>query len=351
MITAGGTGGHIYPAVGLAKQLEEHEVVFAGGKLSTNKFFSNSGFDFEEVSCATLPFSKPWKIPLNLYKICKGIYQGLNILNKHKPSVVVGFGSFYTLPILIAAKLKKIPVVLHEQNRPLGKVNRYLAPYVDAVCVHFPDTHSKTPLQVVGMPLRKGFKKNSFQKADVCGRYGLNPDILTILVFGGSQGAQRLNEHFYEAVKLLKDKLPSFQILQFTGDKSTILKAHYDDLGIKAHVGIFEPQMEHAWHAADLVVCRSGASTVAEQIEFEIPGVLVPYPYATDLHQDSNAEFVEKTVGLGTMLLESDMTPQKLAENIINIYKTADQKRNNAQTYKAGIKNKNFKDIVLSRAL
>ncbi len=346
LITAGGTGGHIYPAVGLAKQLEECDILFAGGKLSTNKFFSNSGYNFKEVSCANLPFSRPWKLPLNLFKIAKGVYQSLSVIRQYNPSVVVGFGSFYTLPILIAAKLKGIPIVLHEQNRPLGKVNRYLAPYVDAVCVHFPDTSSTTPLEVVGMPLRKGFKKGSLSREAAFAKYGLDPKVLTILAFGGSQGAQRLNELIYEAAKELK-RIPKFQIVHFTGEKSTLTKAHYDAIGIPSYVAPFESQMEYAWHTADIAVSRSGACTIAEQIEFEVPGVLVPFPYATDLHQDSNAEFAAEKVGFSTVLKEAELTPKKLAEAITDIHATLTEKKEKVRKYKASRKSKDFKEIVL----
>lgn len=349
LITAGGTGGHIYPAVGLAKQLGECEILFAGGKLSTNKFFSNSGYNFKEVSCANLPFSKPWKIPLSLFRIVQGVYQSLNVIKQYNPSVVVGFGSFYTLPILIAAKLKRIPIVLHEQNRPLGKVNRYLAPYVDAVCVHFPDTSSKIPLEVVGMPLRKGFKKGSLSRDEAFARYGLNPKILTILAFGGSQGAQKLNELIFQATKELK-RIPKFQIIHFTGEKSSLTKAQYDALGIPSYVAAFEPQMEYAWHAADIVVSRSGACTIAEQIEFEVPGVLVPFPYATDLHQDSNAEFAAEKVGFATVIREAVLTPKILAEAITETHATLTEKKEKARKYKASRKNKDFKEIVLTQA-
>jgi len=350
LITAGGTGGHIYPAVGLASLMKDCEVLFAGGKLGTNRFFANSGFAFQEISCATLPFSQPWKLPMNAWKIRTGIKESLKVLEQFQPDVVIGFGSFYTLPMLIAAKLKKIPIVLHEQNRPLGKVNRLFAPYVDAVCVHFPDTKAKVPLHVVGLPLRSGYYKGSLTKEQACAHYGFDAHKLTLLAFGGSQGAKKLNEAFFEAAILLKHKLPPFQILHLTGDKPELLQAQYAKEGIPAFVGAFEPHMENAWQSADAVVCRSGAGTVAEQIEFEVPGVLIPYPYATDQHQDDNADFVVEKVGLGIKIRETELTAQKLADALENQIRQRDLLRQNVQNYKKSQNNKEFRDIVLKAA-
>jgi UDP-N-acetylglucosamine--N-acetylmuramyl-(pentapeptide) pyrophosphoryl-undecaprenol N-acetylglucosamine transferase len=350
LITAGGTGGHIYPAVGLAGQLTGCDVLFAGGKLGTNRFFADSGFPYQEISCATLPFSQPWKLPLNAWKIASGIRDGLKVLEQFQPQVVVGFGSFYTLPMLLAAKIKGVPIVLHEQNRPLGKVNRLFAPYVDAVCVHFPDTLSKTSLQVVGLPLRPGFQKGSMAKEQACARYGFDSGKLTLLAFGGSQGAKKLNETFQEAVILLKDKLPPFQVLHFTGPNEGAIRERYQQAGIQAYTAPFEPRIEYAWQAADAVVCRSGAGTVAEQIEFEVPGVLVPYPYATDQHQDHNADFVVEKVKLGVKMRESQMTPQNLAEALQAQIEHRDLLRRNAQDYKKTRAHKEFKEIVLTIA-
>ncbi len=349
LITAGGTGGHIYPAVGLANLLEGHEILFAGGKLSTNRFFANSGFNFAEVPCAPLPLRKPWNIPQSLWTIGSGVRHSVNLLNQFKPDVVVGFGSFYTLPILIASKLKKIPIVLHEQNRPLGKVNKLLAPFVDALCVHFPDTRSNGPAHVVGLPLRSELKKGRLSKKEAAAHYGLDPDTLTILTFGGSQGAKKLNETFAKAIPHLKSKIGKFQVIHLIGEKSTIEKSYFEEQSVPVYIGLFERHMEYAWSLADIAVCRSGAGTVAELIEFEVPGVLIPYPYAAELHQDHNADFVVDKVGLGVKIQEGNLTPEKLAETI-SLLKNSDQFRRNGRQYKQTLNNKNFVEIVLDSA-
>lgn len=346
LITAGGTGGHIYPAVGLATQMTECDILFAGGKLKTNRFFANSGFPCEEVHCATIKMSKPWLVPQSLWTIGKGVWESLKILQKFNPDVVVGFGSFYTLPILLAAKLKGIPIVLHEQNRPLGKVNKLLSPYVSAIGVHFPDTKAKKAVEVVGMPLRERYHKDSLTKAEAIARYGLDPLRFTLLIFGGSQGAQKLNETLIKAAPLLKKQLADFQILHFIGGNTAIDKSFYQQTGISAYVAPFEEKMEYAWQAADLVICRSGAGTVAEQIEFEVPGILVPYPLATDQHQDKNADFVVEKVGLAFKIQEKDLSPEELTKAIVKL-KTSPEFKQNVKNYKKHRVHKDLKTLVM----
>ena len=142
VITAGGTGGHLYPAQALAQQLKKlspsREVLFVAGGLLTSRFFNRDQFNFEEVACSPLLSRNPLKVLKGLKNLVRGTSQTVAILKRFKPDVVVGFGSFYTAPILLAAKWLKIPIILHEANSVPGKANQWLASFADTVAVHFP---------------------------------------------------------------------------------------------------------------------------------------------------------------------------------------------------------------------
>lgn len=334
LITTGGTGGHIYPAEALAQKLANGcEILFVGGGLSTNRYFSKDKHSYKEVSCG-----KTIREP---FAILKGLQQSRQIIRQFKPDVVVGFGSYYTFPTLLAAKLHKIPIVLHEANRIPGRVNRLLSPYVTLTGVHFPDTAQllKGKTQHIPIPLRKGYSKESLSRKEACEYFGVDPEKQTILIFGGSQGANAINRICGNAFSILP-KHNAIQILHFTGDKITTatLKEQYEKAGLHACVKDFEARMDMAWQAANLMISRSGAGTVAEQLEFEVPGILIPFPQAMDNHQESNADFMVQEVQGAIKHIEKHLTTESLAFEIESLIKDDGTRikmmRQNMQKYK-----------------
>lgn len=307
LIATGGTGGHIFPAEALAKELTQdgNIVFFAGGKLSENKYFSKK-YPFENVTVGT--GLKDFK------NILRGIQESFDLFKQFQPDVVVGFGSYYSFPVLAAAVLKRIPVVLYAADTKPGKVIRWLSPFSKAVGLHF----SGTPLkgEVVGMPLR--FDPRYVSKDQALNYYKLDAKIPICLVFGGSQGAKNLNELAFQALK----KLP-FQVIHFTGsiEDTSRLSTEYFKAGVKAVVKTFENRMDYAWAASDIALTRSGAVSLAEEMAFKVPGVLVPYPHAMDDHQTLNAEILVK-MGFCDMKQEKDLNPEKLSELLENVWKT-----------------------------
>lgn len=318
VITAGGTGGHLYPAQALAQQLLKSDVLFVAGGLAKNRYFESQRFPFQEIASTPLFSRNPLKIFKGIANLFKGTAQSLKILKKYRPDVVVGFGSYYTVPTLLAAKWLKIPIILHEANSIPGRANKWLAPLADCVGIHFPSTSSyfKKKTVEVGLPLREGYHLNAMSKKEALAHYGLSPDKKTVLICGGSQGARAINLLIEECLPLFKSL--SLQIIHLTGDacKAQALTTLYSSQGISACAKAFEPHMQFAWCAADVFVGRSGASTIAESIEFEVPGILIPYPYATDHHQEKNADFLVKTVQSGWKLLESTLTAELLGKKI-----------------------------------
>lgn len=320
LIATGGTGGHVYPAMALAQQIlqeiPDSQVLFVGGGLKENRYFDHQAFPFRTVSCGAFLSKRPSALMGAFANIAKGVWQSCAIIREFHPDVAVGFGSFYAFPPLVAAKIMSVPLVLHEANSIPGKVNRLLSRWATVTGVHFPETAHllKGHSVEVGLPLRQGFCHATINSADAKTHFGLHPEKLTLLVFGGSQGARSINILVSEALKELK-ATQAFQVLHLVGDPSMVdqIQDGYLQGGIRACVKPFESRMDIAWNAADVVISRAGAGTIAEQLEFEVPGILIPYPRATDNHQEHNADFMVATVGGAVKLHEKGLLPSRLA--------------------------------------
>ena len=313
LIGAGGTGGHLLPAQQLGTLLSQNaKVAFAGFRLEESPYFSRENFEYIEIPSAPFKIGQ-WKC---LGSLIKGFFKAFFYLKKEKPNYVFGFGSYHTAPLLLAAAILKIPIVLYEANRTLGRVNRWIAPFAKKIAVQFPlkTPHSKSVL-VPLFPWILSEKKGQTKK-DAKKTYGLDPEKPTILVFGGSQGASYLNE----MVPLAADFLKDWQFLHLAGSEGGAEKTElrYQKSSASALVKSFETDMTLAYKAADVVICRSGAGTIAELISCQLPALLIPYPFATDDHQKINAEFFE-SLGGGKMVIQTDATVERLAREIQNI--------------------------------
>lgn len=328
LISAGGTGGHLYPAQALAQQLMKQstvcDILFVAGGLKTNRCFDKNLFSYQEIPCSPLLSHNPLKCLKGIIHLFRGLKQSITILKNYQPHVVVGFGSYYTIAILLAAKWLKIPIVLHEANSIPGKANKWLAPLATKISINFPITASffKSKTEEVGLPLREGYQLNALSKEAALAYYGLSCYCQTLLIFGGSQGARAINQLIENCLPTLKRL--SLQVIHLTGDigKAKDLTALYRSYQIPACVKAFEQQMQMAWRAADGFVGRSGASTIAESIEFEVPGVLIPYPYATDQHQEKNADFLVETVKSALKVLEPKLSSEYLGKTIEMLFQT-----------------------------
>ncbi|MES2345923.1 MAG: UDP-N-acetylglucosamine--N-acetylmuramyl-(pentapeptide) pyrophosphoryl-undecaprenol N-acetylglucosamine transferase [Chlamydiota bacterium] len=294
LIAAAGTGGHLFPAQALAQELQALglEVRFAGHGLSSNRYFNKEEFTYDDVSSAT-PYNK--NVLKAAFEISKGLKKSLKIVRSFKPDIVVGFGSFHSFPVLLATLFFKVPVVVFEANSIPGKVNRFFSRFAYLSAVHFPEAGLKLfgKMREVAMPLWKGVRSTQERARDY---FSLDVKKDTLLVFGGSQGALSINTLLFETAPHFAGE---FQVIHFTGDKNSLeeMKRRYEELNISACVKEFEPRMDLAWQAATMAVCRSGAATLAELIEYEVPAILLPYPHAADDHQRKNAECMEKTGG------------------------------------------------------
>lgn len=320
-ICAGGTGGHLFPAVALAHDLVQRnpslQLLFVGGGLAANRYFDQSSLAFREIACGSVATKKPWELLKGAFGITKGIVQSYDLLRREKPDVMVGFGSFYGFPPLVAAATMGIPLVLYAADAIPGRVVRYMANKACMTGLHLGSAASYLdgPSITVGMPIRPQLLDERTDAATARRFYGLDPDAMTLLVFGGSQGAQAINQLMQHAVNLLSPQLKEpLQVIHLTGreEGTEELRRAYQNQGIQSCVKAYETHMGLAWSAANVAVCRSGASTLAELRAFAVPSILIPYPYAMDNHQDKNAD-VAVSLGCALKAQQQTLNSQLLA--------------------------------------
>jgi len=325
VIMAGGTGGHVFPALAVAQTLIEKgwQVSWLGTQKGLEgRVIPEQGIDIDWLSVAGVR-GKGWlsKITAVLLLI-KACIQAVKILRKRKPDVVLGMGGFVAGPGGLMAKLLGIPLIIHEQNRVPGTTNRLLAGMANQVLEAFPDSfNKKLNARFTGNPLRKQF-------VECASRRETHPGI-NILVVGGSQGAQILNEVVPEALA----ELNGVEVRHQTGTAmQEQVESRYKELGVKAEVNAFIEDMVSAYQWADLVICRSGAMTVSEVAAAGIPAIFIPLPNAIDDHQTANARYLADA-GAGLILRQKDLNAATLVEHITKVLKQLDVMSKTAKEY------------------
>ena len=309
MICAGGTGGHVFPALAVAEILRKrgHEVTWMGAPDSfESRAVAGRGIAFETIRVKGLR-GKGWaswfSAPL---KLVRAVYEALAALRRQQPDAILGMGGFAAGPGGLAAWLTRRPLVIHEQNAAAGLTNRLLQHLARVVLEAFPGTFRGA--RSVGNPVRAGF----VELPDPAERLRRRSAPGTILVLGGSQGARALNQIVPAALA----RLPAVSrplVRHQAGRTLELARAAYADAGVAGEVLAFIDDMPAAYAWADLVICRSGASTVAELAAAGCGALLVPYPHAVDDHQTRNAQYLVNA-GAALMVPESLLTPDLLAE-------------------------------------
>lgn len=326
LIAVGGTGGHIYPAIALAKKLKEENpdvyLMFAGEGLHDNRFFDRAAFPYNEVASGYFPLRKPLTFLKSLGRVASGVWQSDRIIKEFKPDLVVGFGSYHSLPILLAAKMHSIPIILHEGNAIPGRVNRLLAKHALVTGLQFPEAAKKLKGKTVpvDVPMREDIY-SPVEREKALAMFGFDESKKTLLVFGGSQGANAINRLIVQALTLYTGNLQNIQLLHFAGSSAEAerVSSCYENMGVTYLVKDFQQEMGSAWSVADLVLGRAGAGTIAESMTFEVPALLIPYPYATDDHQTRNARFLSDTVKGAICFDEATLTKEQLADQIYQL--------------------------------
>jgi UDP-N-acetylglucosamine--N-acetylmuramyl-(pentapeptide) pyrophosphoryl-undecaprenol N-acetylglucosamine transferase len=309
MVMAGGTGGHIFPALAVAHQLRDAgwRVVWLGNPEGMEaKLVPQHGFEMVNLKFAALRgkgLVRKLLLPLNLLR---GFWQALKAIRQVKPNVVLGMGGYITFPGGMMAALTGVPLVLHEQNSVAGLANKVLAGVADRILTGFPEVFAKGAW--VGNPVRPEIAKIAPPAERLAERSGP----LHVLVIGGSLGAQALNEMVPQGMALLGES-DQPQIVHQAGEKHLeALKANYAAVGVQAHCVSFIEDMAGAYEWADLVICRAGALTIAELAAAGVASILVPFPHAVDDHQTGNAKFLVHAGG-AFLLPQTDLTPEAVA--------------------------------------
>lgn len=292
LIMAGGTGGHVFPALALARLLREQrqEVVWLGTQRGLeSRLVPADGFRIEWLSVGGLRGKGFGTLLVAPFRLVHALWQALGVMRRHRPSVVVGLGGFVTGPGGVAAWLCRRPLVIHEQNAVAGFTNRCLATLAREVLTAFPGAFgSRVPVREIGNPVRREIVALPSPQHRFAGRSGP----LRILVVGGSLGAARLNAVVPEALAELERRgVARFEVRHQSGERQLdAARTAYARTTLRAEVGAFIEDMAAAYAWADLVICRSGALTVSELAVAGVGAVLVPYPHAVDDHQTHNAE-------------------------------------------------------------
>ena len=313
ILAGGGTGGHVIPALAIAQELQRRyqaEVLFIGtARGLENRLVPAAGFPLQLVKVGALNRVSLATRLRTALDLPRAIFAAAGMLNEFHPDVVIGVGGYASGPAMLAAILKHTPTLAFEPNLVPGFANRMVARFVSAAAVHFEQTaeHFRNAF-VTGVPVRPAFFKIA-KKAYSAG----SP---TLLVFGGSQGARAINQAVIRSLPELQRRLPGLHIIHQTGEREyNEVQAAYAGIAISSEVYKFINDMPAFFARADLVLCRSGASTVAEIAAAGKPAIFVPFPRAADDHQRRNAEAMEQAKA-AVVLEETRLDEVWLADTI-----------------------------------
>jgi UDP-N-acetylglucosamine--N-acetylmuramyl-(pentapeptide) pyrophosphoryl-undecaprenol N-acetylglucosamine transferase len=311
ILAGGGTGGHVIPALAIANELKKSygaEVLFIGtARGIENRLVPAAGYALQLVRVGALKNVGLMTRAKTAFDLPRAVWAAARMLNEFAPDVVIGVGGYASGPAMLAAVVKHIPTLAFEPNVVPGFANRVVARFVSGAAVHFEETAKCfRHAEVTGVPVRQAF-------FDIEPKRSGTP---TLLVFGGSQGAHAINEAMIRCLPELRRQAPGIHIIHQTGERDyNDALAAYKSLGESAEVFKFIEDMPAAFARADLVVCRSGASTVAEITAAGKPAIFVPFPRAADDHQRVNAEALAR-VGAAVVVEESKLEGVWLAETI-----------------------------------
>ncbi|PIF02933.1 MAG: undecaprenyldiphospho-muramoylpentapeptide beta-N-acetylglucosaminyltransferase [Desulfococcus sp.] len=330
IIAGGGTGGHLFPGIAvsdeLRRQYPESSVLFVStGRPVERRILDNAGYPLAVIPARGIKGMRIWAGIKAVAAAAAGVCASLRLLWDWKPDMVLGVGGYSSGPVVLAARILGIPAALHEQNRRPGITNRILARLVNRVYTSFdPEPFEricgKSPDKILrtGNPVRREIARlREAPDTDAAAVPPRNPDRFHLLILGGSQGAKAVNAAVPEAVSLLPpDDREMLSICHQTGeaDRETVAAA-YEMHGAAAEVHAFLTDMAGRYAAADLVICRAGATTLAELTAAGKAALFIPFPHAADDHQTENARFLADN-GAADMLAESELTPAALAERL-----------------------------------
>lgn len=327
IVTGGGTGGHLFPGIAVAEEMLRRfprgRILFVStDRAIDNKALAARSFEKKAIACLPLKGKSVLGTLKSVAQLPLSLWQALRIVRAFKPQLVLGVGGYVTGPVVLAARLMGVKTCIHEQNSIPGMANRLLGKIVDRIYISIPGSESFFPkgkVVLTGNPVRAELLQAAAQeKEQTTGK--------VVLVLGGSQGAHRVNGLMVEAFATGLAG-GAVQVRHQTGnsDEAWVRKA-YAEAGVTARVSSFITDMAAAYREADLVVSRAGATTLAELAVMGKPAILIPYPYAADDHQTTNAEFLVRG-GAALMFQEQEFDGAKLRGEIMGLLHDAPRLR------------------------
>jgi len=340
VIAGGGTGGHVIPALAIAQQLKKQfgaEILFIGtARGIETRLVPQAGFPLELIKVGGLKNVSLLTRARTMFDLPRALWVSGRMLNDFRPDVVIGVGGYASGPAMFAAIRRRIPTLAFEPNVVPGFANRLVARWVSAGAVHFQETCEYFPnCKVTGVPVREAF-------FNIPAKTGGPP---TLLVFGGSQGARAINQAMIESLPGLRERVPGIHIIHQTGERDydNVLAA-YQRCGMTGEAPVvpspssevhkFIDDMPGMFARADLLVCRSGASTVAEIAAAGKPAIFVPFPRAADDHQNVNARALERA-GAAVVVEESNLGAAYLVDTVAALIGDVNRLRNMSAAAKA----------------
>lgn len=328
MIAGGGTGGHIYPGIAIAKKIKEIkpdcDILFIGTNSGLEKkIVPKEGFDIKFITVEGLNKKFSIKTIGSAFKAVKGYVQSSKIIKSFKPDIVVGTGGYVCGPLVLSAHMHKIPTVIHEQNAFPGITNKILSRFVDKIAITYKESNKYFPQSKViytGNPVRSEIL--NVDKKSARNSFGFTEKGNVILIVGGSRGAKNINN----AIVNIADDLKKFnmQVLFITGENEyDRIIGEFKSRGINTNGSNFKVypyiyNMQEALGACDMIITRAGATILSEITVLGIPAIIVPSPYVANNHQEYNAKVLEKN-GAGLIVHENELSTSKLIESIKEI--------------------------------
>jgi UDP-N-acetylglucosamine--N-acetylmuramyl-(pentapeptide) pyrophosphoryl-undecaprenol N-acetylglucosamine transferase len=325
LIAGGGTGGHLFPALAVARALRAKDpkakVLFVGTRRGIEaRVIPETEFPIRYISARGMKSTGVFNSLKGAFELPLAIFQSWSILREFRPGVVLGVGGYASGPTLMTAILMRIPTAIQEQNSVMGTTNKLLSRFVDRIFVSWERTDPPTPAErtvLTGNPVRNDLLNSSRE-------HDLSHDTFNLLVFGGSRGARSINMAMEGSVDLLAPMKDKLRILHQTGVGAAVeMKRAYETADLEAEVQEFITEMGPAYRWADLVVCRSGASSLAEITALGIPAIVIPYPYAIGDHQAKNAAVLE-SAGAVRVVADEKLKNGALVGEIRSLVKNRD---------------------------
>ncbi len=328
IIAGGGTGGHLFPGIAVAEELKnsaslpENSIIFVGTKHGIeSRIIPKEPYPLELIRAKGFAGKSFFEKIRSLATFVQGIYDARRIFRSIKPDIVIGIGGYASVAMVLVAHFRGIPTIILEQNSTPGMANKFLGRFADAIAVTYQDSISHFPSHktyLTGNPVRRNIiKRNEDPDYSI---FSLHKGIFTVLIFGGSAGASSINQAMIAALNHMQDLKKNIQIIHQSGSKDyeKVTEA-YRRQNFNAFVAPFLYHMSEAYSLADIIICRAGATTLAEITAVGRAAVLIPYPFAASGHQEANARKLAD-MGAAKIILDKELNGDILSKTIRHLF-------------------------------